>query len=186
MKKYTQEINFEKGVKEGESLLETMARTGAREMLALALEDEIREHLEKYKDLRDEKGRKLVVRNGYHPERDIITGIGPLTIRQPRVDDRKLATEERFSCKILPRYMRRAPSIDNLVPVLYLKGVSTNDFKTALASNIGRGCERIVGDNDRAAETDMGRRISSVGEAGSVREAVRLYLGGRNLLQRAA
>jgi putative transposase len=143
MKKYTQEINFEKGVKEGESLLETMARTGAREMLALALEDEIREHLEKYKDLRDEKGRKLVVRNGYHPERDIITGIGPLTIRQPRVDDRKLATEERFSCKILPRYMRRAPSIDNLVPVLYLKGVSTNDFKTALASILGEGVKGL-------------------------------------------
>lgn len=143
MKKYTQEIDFEKEVKEGESLLEAMARTGAREMLAQALEDEIRQHLQKYEGLRDKKGRKLVVRNGYHPERDILTGIGPLSIRQPRVDDRKLAAEERFSCKILPRYMRRAPSIDNLVPVLYLKGVSTNDFKTALASILGEGVKGL-------------------------------------------
>ena len=143
MKKYTQEIDFEKELKEGESPLEAMARKGAREMLAHALEDEIRQHIEKYEGLRDEKGRKLVVRNGYHPERDIITGIGPLTIRQPRVDDRKLAAEERFSCKILPRYLRRAPSIDNLVPVLYLKGVSTNDFKTALASILGEGVKGL-------------------------------------------
>src|SRR4030042_6357905 len=143
VKKYTQEIDFEKEVKEEESRLEAMARKGAQEMLAHALEDEIRQHLEKYEDLADEKGRKLVVRNGYHPERDIITGIGPLTIRQPRVDDRKLAAEERFSCKILPRYMRRAPSLDNLIPVLYLKGVSTNDFKTALASILGDGVKGL-------------------------------------------
>lgn len=143
MKKYTQEIDFEKELKEGESLLEAMARKGAREMLAYALEDEIRQHLEKYENLTDEKGRKLVVRNGYHPQRDILTGIGPLPVRQPRVDDRNLAEEERFSCKILPRYMRRAPSIDNLIPVLYLKGVSTNGFKTALASILGDGVKGL-------------------------------------------
>jgi len=64
-----------------------------------------------------------VVRNGYQPEREIPTGIGPIQIKQPRVDDRVIPTEERFTSKILPRYMRRFPSIDNLIPTLYLKGV---------------------------------------------------------------
>lgn len=143
MKQYTQEIDFEKECNDGKSLLEEMARKGAREMLAHALEDEIRQHIEKYRGLTDENGRKIVVRNGYHAKREILTGIGPLAIRQPRVDDRDLEEEERFSCKILPRYMRRAPSLDNLIPVLYLKGVSTNDFKTALASILGDGVKGL-------------------------------------------
>ena len=143
MKKYTQENDLEKELTEGEFLLEDMARKGAREMLAYALEDEINRHVEQYKHLSDEKGRRIVVRNGYHPERDILTGIGPLTIRQPRVDDRKLPEADRFSCKMLPRYMRRAPSIDNLIPVLYLKGISTNEFQNALSSILGEGAKGL-------------------------------------------
>jgi putative transposase len=80
-----------------------------------------------------------VVRNGYMPERDLVTGIGSLSFRQPRVDDRKLAElgEERFSSRILPRYLRRVPSVDNLIPVLYLKGISTGDFSEALEAILG-------------------------------------------------
>jgi transposase-like protein len=143
MKQYTRKIDYEKERNEGQSLLEEMARRGAREMLAHALEDEIRQHIEKYNDMTDGKGRKVVVRNGYHPKREIVTGIGPLAIRQPRVDDRELEKENRFSCKILPRYMRRAPSIDNLIPVLYLKGISTNDFQIALSSILGDGVKGL-------------------------------------------
>ena len=143
MKKYTQETDFEKELGEGKSLLETMARKGACEMLAYALEEEIRRHIDQYKHLADGNGRRVVVRNGYNPEREILTGIGPLAIRQPRVDDRVLPEGERFSCKILPRYMRRAPSIDNLLPVLYLKGISTNEFQTALSSILGEGAKGL-------------------------------------------
>ena len=82
---------------------------------------------------------RLAVRNGYMPERPLVTGIGPIPIRQPRVDDRQLAKEgeSRFSSAILPRYARRAPSVDNLIPVLYLKGVSSGDFSQALAAILG-------------------------------------------------
>lgn len=143
MKKYTPEIDFEKAQIDGQSLLEEMARKGACEMLACALEAEIRRHLEQYNGRVDGKGRKLVVRNGYHPARSILTGIGPLPVKQPRVDDRGLPAGERFTCQILPRYLRRAPSIDNLIPVLYLKGISTNGFQTALSSILGDGVKGL-------------------------------------------
>jgi len=87
----------------------------------------------------DERGHRLAVRNGYLPAREIITGIGPIAMKQPRVDDRKLRQlgKEPFTSRILPRYLRRAPSIDNLAPVLYLKGISTGDFPEALSAILG-------------------------------------------------
>jgi putative transposase len=119
--------------------LETIMREGARKMLQVALEAEVEEHLARYKDLVDEEGKRLVVRNGSMPERTLLTGAGPILIKRPRVDDRALDAEgkERFTSRILPRFMRRAPSIDALVPVLYLKGISTDDFPTALEAILG-------------------------------------------------
>jgi len=110
-------------------------------MLKLALENEVNEFIAKHSALVDEEGRRVVSRNGYMPERDILTGIGPIRVKQPRVDDRKLDNHdmERFSSNILPRYLRRIPSIDNLIPALYLKGISTNDFGTALSAILGEG-----------------------------------------------
>lgn len=178
MKKYTQENDLEKELTEGEFLLEDMARKGAREMLAYALEDEINRHVEQYKHLSDEKGRRIVVRNGYHPERDILTGIGPLTIRQPRVDDRKLPEADRFSCKMLPRYMRRAPSIDNLIPVLYLKGISTNEFQNALSSILGEGAKGLSAATVVRLKQIWETEYKIWSKRGPVREALRVYLGG--------
>ena len=126
-------------------VLEEVLRQGARKMLQAAIENEVNEYLERYGDNRDGTGRRLVVRNGYLPEREIVTGIGPLRVRQPRVDDRKLRRyngAEVFSSKILPRYLRRIPSIDNLIPALYLKGISMGDFPRALSSILG---ERVQG-----------------------------------------
>ncbi|HEC61019.1 MAG TPA: hypothetical protein ENI27_02065 [bacterium] len=121
------------------SVLEELAREGAREMLAKAMELEVTEFTEKHQDNTGKDGRRLVVRNGYMDEREILTGIGPVAIKQPRVDDRKLGEleEERFSSQILPRHMRRVPSVNNLIPVLYLKGVSTGDFSEALEAILG-------------------------------------------------
>jgi putative transposase len=138
----TTKNDFRKEKESTWSMLEQIAREGARTMLQVALESEINEFVEKHKDDTDEHGRRRVVKNGYMPEREIITGIGPINIKQPRIDDRKLNEKqngERFTSEILPRYLRRIPSIDNLVPFLYLKGISTNDFPKALTAILGEG-----------------------------------------------
>ena len=128
------------------SALEQVARDGARKMLQLALENEVEEFIVKHSALTDKSGRKAVTKNGYMPARQILTGMGPLEIKQPRIDDRALkghSSHERFTSNILPRYLRRIPSIDNLIPVLYLKGISTNDFPAALSAILGQGASGL-------------------------------------------
>ena len=110
----------------GKDLLTEVLRKGARELLAQAVEQEVQEWLGERSGLLDERGRKLVVRNGHLPERTILTGIGPVTVRQPRVHDRRPDDErELFSSKILPPYLRKTKSLEELIPWLYLKGIST-------------------------------------------------------------
>jgi putative transposase len=104
-------------------------------MLQDAIEGEIAEYIERHKDISDSQGRRLVIRNGHLPERELVTGAGPLPIRQPRVRDKREGC--RFSSSILPSFMRRVPSVDALIPVLYLKGVSTGDFSEALEAILG-------------------------------------------------
>jgi putative transposase len=128
------------------SIVEQVLREGARKMLQTAIEKEVSAFIEKNKHNTDTNGYRLAVRNGYKPERDILTGIGPIKIKQPRVDDRKLRkinNEQAFTSEILPRFLRRVPSIDNLIPVLYLKGISTGDFSTALSSILGDGVKNL-------------------------------------------
>jgi len=120
---------------ESESALDQLIREGARKMLQAALDNEVAEFLEKMQACRTDEGLHAAVRNGHHPERDIISGAGPLRIRQPRVRDQKLET--RFSSRILPPFMRRVPSIDTLIPALYLKGISTDDFSEAIEAILG-------------------------------------------------
>jgi len=116
-------------------------------MLAQAMEAKVAEFVEKHSSVTDEEGRHLVVRNGHLPGRALVRGIGPLRIRQPRVDDRIPPQEERFSSQILPRYLRRVPSVDNLIPILYLKGVSSGDMSEALASILGPGAAGLSATN---------------------------------------
>lgn len=129
--------------------LEGIAREGARKILQQALELEVKEHLEKYKDMKGEGSRRAVVRNGYLPERTIVTGIGEISVRQPRVNDKALENTDnpRFSSKILPRYLRRIASVDNLIPALYLKGVSTGDFAQALEAILGKDVKGLSATN---------------------------------------
>jgi putative transposase len=130
-------------------VLEDLAREGARQLLAQALENEVAEFVENHRGMTTGEGRRSVVRNGHMPERELLTGIGPLKIRQPRVDDRGLdgGHEHRFSSQILPRYLRRVPSVDNLIPILYLKGVSSGDMSEALASILGPGAAGLSATN---------------------------------------
>ena len=118
-----------------DSVLEQVLRDGARKMLLTMLEQEIQEHLARFEKYKDINGHRYVVRNGYQPEREIITGLGPVRLRKPRVHDRSGC--HRFTSTILPKFMRRVPSIDNLVPILYLKGISSGDFPCALNAILG-------------------------------------------------
>jgi len=117
-------------------VLEDIARGGARRMLQEAIEREVADYIEAHKSCLDGAGHRLVVRNGSKPPRTILTGCGPLEVRQPRVDDRR--TDEqgnrfRFTSRILPPYLRKTKAIEELIPWLYLKGISTNDMAEALA-----------------------------------------------------
>jgi len=92
-------------------------------------------------DITDENGRRMVVRNGFLPEHSILTGIGPLPVKQPRVRNKQEG--EIFTSALLPRYLRRVPSLDNLIPALYLKGVSTGDFMEALEAILGENVKGL-------------------------------------------
>ena len=105
-------------------------------MLALALKAEVAEFIERFESLRDASGQRLVVRNGHMPERDIASGIGPIRVRQPRVEDRR-PEGERFTSALLPPYLRRTKNVDELLPWLYLKGISTSDFPEAMSALLG-------------------------------------------------
>jgi putative transposase len=123
-----------------DSLTEVL-RTGARALLAQAVGAEVAEFLAQHADLKTEDGRQRLVRHGHLPEREIMTGIGAVAVRQPRVRDREPGRDGeriRFSPAILPLYARRSKSLEVLIPVLYLKGISTGDFEAALAALVGR------------------------------------------------
>lgn len=135
MKQDTRNQNEERIVNEMESALDALLREGARQMLQQAIENEVAEYLEAHQRILDESGHRMVVRNGHMPERNLVTGVGPLPIKRPRVHDKRPG--HRFTSAILPAFMRRVPSIDALIPVLYLKGVATNDFSEALEAILG-------------------------------------------------
>ena len=122
---------------ETQSSLESMLLDGARRMLQAALEMEVSAYLEASKAQRDAAGHQAVVHNGHHRARTLVTGVGPISIRQPRVQDRRV--DHPFTSAILPPYLRRMPSIDALIPALYLKGVSTSQFPDALSAILGDG-----------------------------------------------
>jgi len=116
--------------------LDELAREGARRMIAAALEAEVEQYVEALRPLRDENGHALVVRNGRsHHERTVHLGAGRVKIQAPRVDDRRPG--HRFSSRILPPYMRRSPRLEEAVPVLYLRGLSTGDFSEAMEALLG-------------------------------------------------
>jgi transposase-like protein len=122
----------------GDDPLTEVLRRGARSLLAQAVEAEVAAYLQERAHLKDDSGRQQVVRNGHLPERTILTGIGPVEVKQPRVRDRRPDGErEAFTSAILPKYLRKTRSLEDLIPWLYLKGVSTGDFTDALKALLG-------------------------------------------------
>jgi len=124
----------------GSSPLDQLVHEGARQMLQAAVDAEVEAFVAQHGTRRDDQGRRLVVRNGHLPAREILTGAGPLPVRQPRVRDNSSDPEHRvhFTSSILPAYLRRSKSLDELIPWLYLKGISTSDFSEALQALLGK------------------------------------------------
>ena len=116
--------------------LSDLIRRGARQIIAQAVEAELQDFLAEYRDRRDEQGRQVVVRNGYLPKRTITTGVGEVEIQVPKVRDRS-GSGIKFTSALLPPYLKRARSVEELLPWLYLKGVSAGDFSEALSSLLG-------------------------------------------------
>lgn len=127
------------------STLEETLRDGARKMLQEAIESEVIEYIKKFQDHRDEMNRRLVTRNGHLPSRDLLTGIGPINLRQPRVRDERAG--EAFSSEILPKYKRKTQNIEQLIPELYLRGISTNNFQGALSAIFGENAPGLSAAN---------------------------------------
>jgi transposase-like protein len=118
-------------------------RDGARQMLAAALEVEVAAYVDQFVGQVDEHGRRLVVRNGYHREREVLTAAGAVSVTAPRVNDRRVDPDtrvrQRFSSAILPAWARKSPQISEVLPLLYLHGLSSGDFGPALEQFLGSG-----------------------------------------------
>lgn len=122
-------------------LLDEIAREGARRMLIEALRAEADDYVERHRGERDEHGRALVVRNGRAQPRKLTLGAGTVELKAPRIDDRRhdeQGDRQRFTSQLLPPYMRRSPKVAEVLPILYLRGLSTGDFRPALQALLGK------------------------------------------------
>jgi len=150
--------------------LDELAREGARRMLAAALEAEVDAYITAFAELVDERGHRLVRRNGHAPARQVATGAGQVEVVRPRVNDRRVDPEtgqrQQFHSQILPRWVRRSPKVAAVLPLLYLHGLSSSDFVPALeelfgsaaglsASVITRLCEQWQAEREAFAQRDL-------------------------------
>jgi transposase-like protein len=134
-------VNEDGSTHSGSSLIDDIVREGARRMLAAALEAEVNAYIAKLAEQRDEHGRRLVVRNGYHQPRKVTTAAGVVEVKAPRVNDKRVdetsGERKRFSSAILPPWCRKSPKISEVLPLLYLHGLSSGDFVPALERFLG-------------------------------------------------
>ena len=124
-----------------ESSLDELARLGAKKLIETALKLEVQEYVERASNWIDPKGHRMVVKNGTAKERSLTVGSGTIKIKAPRVNDKRLGVS--FSSNILPRYIRKSPNLETVIPILYLKGLSGNAFKDALQALLGDGVQGL-------------------------------------------
>jgi len=139
-------------------------REGARELLATAVQAEVSEFLATHKHLLDDEGRQRLVRHGFLPEREVMTGIGKVAVKVPRVRDRgadKDGAKIRFSSSLIPPYLRKSKSVEELLPWLYLKGISTGDFCEALAALVGPDAEGLSSSTITRLKADWWKEYES-------------------------
>jgi len=127
----------------GRSLLDEIVRDGARQMLAAALQAEVADYIARHAGEVDDNGHRLVVRNGYHAERQVMTAAGAVSVKAPRVNDKRIdpdtGTRKKFASSILPAWARKSTQVSEVLPLLYLHGLSTSDFGPALEQFLGSG-----------------------------------------------
>jgi putative transposase len=156
-------ISLEERAKdEQKPFLEQLLREGARKLLQVAIENEVLDYIQLHKDRLDENGQRLVVRNGHLPEREVVSGVGPIPVRQPRVRHRD---QGRFTSAILPKYMRRVPSVDALIPALYLKGILDWRFQRSVERDFGRRSQWAVSHQHRQTQEQLGNRLQGMESA---------------------
>ena len=125
--------------------LDACVRQAAKTMIQQAIELEVQEFLDAHANRVDAQGRRYVIRNGHLPVRQFLIAAGPIEVSQPRVRDKSPNSEDRvvFTPQLLPRYLRRSKAVDELVPWMYLKGISTSDFPTTLQSIFGESVKNL-------------------------------------------
>jgi putative transposase len=161
--------------------LDEIARAGARRMLAHALEAEVDAYIEAAKDQRDKNGHALVVRNGHANEREILCGAGAVELKAPRVNDRRVdehGERRRFKSVIVPPYMRRSPKVTEVLPLLYLHGLSSGDFIPALEGFFGTEAGLSAATISRLAEEWQEERKHFMERSLSEREYVYVWVDG--------
>ena len=154
--------------------LTNILRSGARQLLAQAVEMEAEAFLAAMKGLKLPDGRDRLVRHGHGPVRTIQTGIGAVEVARVKIRDRAAASDGervRFTSAILPLWARRTKSLDALLPVLYLRGISTGDFQEALAALAGQGCAESFSGGDLQTDGGSGRASTSAGRSAICRRA---------------
>lgn len=161
--------------------LDEIARAGARKMIAQALEAEVEDYLQAAKGERDGHGHALVVRNGYATEREVLLGAGSVEVRAPRVNDRRVDDDgqrRRFKSVILPPYMRRSPKVTEVLPLLYLHGLSSGDFVPALKEFFGSQAGLSAATITRLTESWQAERESFMARDLSQRDYVYVWVDG--------
>jgi hypothetical protein len=157
--------------------LEELIRQGARQVIQQAIEAELSELLNHYANVTTLHGQRAVVRNGYLPEREVLTAIGPVPVKLPKVRDRS-GQGVKFNSAIVPPYVRRSAKLSAALPWLYLKGISSGDHERGTLGPGGRGGQRLVGERGEPATRAMGRGTCRVEPALLERQALRVLVGG--------
>ncbi len=144
--------------------LDELVRRGARQVIQQVIELELAALLEQYANVRTLAGKKAVVRNGYLPERDVLTAAGPVSVKVPKVRDRS-GTGVKFNSTVVPPYVRKSPRVSAALPWLYLKGVSTGDMSEALSVLLGDEAKGHISQCGQPLEGVLGRGMAAVGPA---------------------
>ncbi|RIK10742.1 MAG: hypothetical protein DCC49_02125 [Acidobacteria bacterium] len=163
------------------STLDSICREGAKRMLAAELEAEVAEYVSAFSDDLNEEGHRLVVRNGHHNARTVTTAAGALEVRAPRVNDKRVDSEtgerHRFVSKVLPPWCRKSPKVVEVLPLLYLHGLSTGDFTDALGAYFGSAAGLSASVISRRGSQARWRKINGPELVALVRAGARFEKG---------
>jgi len=156
--------------------LQEVLREGARKMLAAAIEAEIAIFIEQHSALQTDEGKAVVVRNGYLPQRPVQTGLGDIEVKVPKVRDRS-GSGIKFNSSLVPPYLKRTQNIEEFLPWLYLRGISTGRLFRNAETPAGPGGAGIISRHDQSVKARLGAGLSRLDSTRPEQKALRLCLG---------